>query len=420
VKLGVITTSYPRFPGDPAGSFVAGHVEAMRALGHDVEVIAAGDRPAARAAYPHAAYPHAAHAAHAGDADDADDATPRQPGAVIRVGGAGLFYRGGAPDALERAPLAAGAAAAVFTARLIAEVARHARRWDAMFAHWLVPSAIAALPGARPLVAIVHGGDLFTLRRLRLLRPVLGALHRRRAHLVFVGEHLRAIARDAAPALAPWLERATIQPMGISLAHATALAAARRVQPGPRPARPIILVVARLVPIKGVDVAIAAMAHVTAAAELVIAGDGPERARLSALSASSSPASASASASAPALASPRWRLLGEVTAAERDALLVRAAAVVVPSRVLPNGRTEGTPLIALEALAAGVPVIASAVGGLAELPGVIPVAPDDPAALGRAIDRVLADPPDPDALRAGVAGLDRGAVATRLLALLRE
>ncbi|HEX4418483.1 MAG TPA: glycosyltransferase family 4 protein [Kofleriaceae bacterium] len=406
MKLGVITTSYPRFPGDPAGSFVAGHVEAMRALGHDVEVIAAGDRPAARAAYPHAAYPHAAHAAHAAHAGDADDATPRQPGAVIRVGGAGLFYRGGAPDALERAPLAAGAAAAVFTARLIAEVARHARRWDAMFAHWLVPSAIAALPGARPLVAIVHGGDLFTLRRLRLLRPVLGALHRRRAHLVFVGEHLRAIARDAAPALAPWLERATIQPMGISLAHATALAAARRVQPGPRPARPIILVVARLVPIKGVDVAIAAMAHVTAAAELVIAGDGPERARLSALSASP--------------AAPRWRLLGEVTAAERDALLVRAAAVVVPSRVLPNGRTEGTPLIALEALAAGVPVIASAVGGLAELPGVIPVAPDDPAALGRAIDRVLADPPDPDALRAGVAGLDRGAVATRLLALLRE
>src|SRR6185503_19510756 len=44
MKLGVVTTSYPRFAGDPAGSFVAGHVAALRALGHDVEVIAAGPR----------------------------------------------------------------------------------------------------------------------------------------------------------------------------------------------------------------------------------------------------------------------------------------------------------------------------------------------------------------------------------------
>ena len=43
MQLGVVTTSYPRFPGDPAGNFVAAHVAALRALGHRVEVIAAGD-----------------------------------------------------------------------------------------------------------------------------------------------------------------------------------------------------------------------------------------------------------------------------------------------------------------------------------------------------------------------------------------
>ncbi|HEX7836646.1 MAG TPA: hypothetical protein VF469_04235, partial [Kofleriaceae bacterium] len=71
MKLGVVTTSYPRFPGDPAGNFVAAHVAALRALGHRVEVVAAGE-------------------------PGHDD--------VLRVRSR-LFYRGGAPDALERAPL---------------------------------------------------------------------------------------------------------------------------------------------------------------------------------------------------------------------------------------------------------------------------------------------------------------------------
>jgi glycosyltransferase involved in cell wall biosynthesis len=91
---------------------------------------------------------------------------------------------------------------------------------------------------------------------------------------------------------------------------------------------------------------------------------------------------------------------------------------VVPSRVTSGGRTEGTPAIALEALAAGVPVVASAVGGLCGLagrPGVQLVPPDDPRALAGAIDRALADPPPPAALRAAIADLDWQQVAPRLL-----
>lgn len=360
MKLGIVTTSYPRFAGDPAGNFVAGHVGALRALGHTVEIIAAGAP---------------------GPAADGDT--------VLRVGGARLFYRGGAPDALERTPVRAGARAAVFTARLTAAVAARAARWDAIIAHWLVPSAIAALPGQQPLVAIAHGGDVFTLRRLHLLGPVLHALHRRRARLVFVSEPLRAIARDAAPALAPWLDAAVVQAMGIELARFAALV---RAPSDP----PIVLVAARLVPIKGVDVAVAAMQHVRSGARLVVAGDGPERARLT--------------------TAPRpHSFLGEVTTLRRDELLRTAGVVVVPSRIAPSGRTEGTPTIALEALAAGVPVIASSVGGLCALPGVHLVAPDDPYALARAIDQVLSHPPSAEALRAGVAKLDWREVAPRLL-----
>jgi len=359
MRLGVVTTSYPRYAGDPAGNFVAGHVAALRALGHDVDVVAAGDPHRAGAGPP-----------------------------AIRIDSR-LFYRGGAPDAFERQPVRAGAAAAVFTARLVAAVAARAAGWDAIVAHWLVPSALAALPTAPPLLAIGHGGDVFTLRRLRLLGPVLAALRRRGARLAFVSEQLRGIATAAAPRLAPWLATAQIQPMGIDVARFAALS---RAPSDP----PTVLVVARLVPIKGVDVAIAAMRYASPAARLVIAGDGPDRARL---------------AAAPG----RHTVLGEVTTERRDELLRTASAVVIPSRVTPRGRTEGTPMIALEALAAGVPVVASAVGGLRELPGVRLVAPDDPRALASAIDDTLADPPAAEMLRRGVAHLDWREVAARLL-----
>jgi glycosyltransferase involved in cell wall biosynthesis len=369
MQLGLVTTSYPRFPGDPAGNFVAAHAAALRALGHRVEVIAAGSGPATH-----------------------------EP--VRRVGGLGLFYAGGAPDALERSPLRAGLAAAAFTARLTAAVAASARRWDAIIAHWLAPSAIAALPAGRPMIAIAHGGDVFTLRRLHLLGPVLGALHHRGARLVLVSEQLREVARAAAPALAGWLDAALVQPMGVDAARFAALP---RAPSDP----PTVLCAARLVPIKGVDVALAAMRHVRAAARLVIAGDGPERPRLTRDAALARPGAALDAT-----------LLGEVNTDRRDDLLSAASVVVVPSRVTPAGRTEGTPAIALEALAAGVPVVASAVGGLRGLAGrtgVQLVPPDDPRALAGAIDRALADPPPPAALRAGVADLDWGNVAPRLL-----
>lgn len=337
LRIGVVTTSYPRFAGDHAGSFVAAHVEAMRALGHRVDVVGAHEI------------------------------------------GSSLFDGAGAPEQLERGR--GYLRGALFTARLTAAITRRAKDWDLIVAHWLVP-ALAALPARRPLLAIAHGGDVHTLRRLRLLGPALHLL--RDARLVFVSEELRALARRP---------DALVQPMGLDVDHFARLA--RRPSP-----RPLVLVVARLVPIKGVDVAIAALAKRTDV-ELVIAGDGPERARLE--------------RDAPA----HVRFVGAVDARARDELLGRASLVVVPSRVLPNGRSEGMPMIALEALAAGVPVVASAVGGLATLPAATRVRPDDPRALAAAIDRVLASPPrthEAAELRASVSELAWPHVAARLLA----
>ncbi len=431
-RIGVITTSYPRFEGDSAGNFVGAHVAALRALGHDVEVIAAGPviptevPPLSRGRYngrynaavittviteskrdgvrqtgdrgptTSSSSPSTTSSRIASRAvDDVRERCRSSEVGVTRIESS-LFYRGGAPDALEAAPLGSLVDAARFSTELAIEIARRADRWDSIIAHWLVPCALAALPANKPLLAIAHGGDVHTLRRLRLLRPVLHALRLRGARLAFVSDELRAIAMRDAPELARWLAGAIVQPMGIDLARFAAI-------PRAPTTPPTILVAGRLVPIKGVDIAIAAMQHLRTPARLVIAGDGPARGELE-RDVSTSERAARESRS-------QINFLGEVSTSERDRLLGEASVVVVPSRVLRNGRTEGTPLIALEALAAGVPVVASAVGGLASLAGAHRVRPDDPRALAAAIDRVLAEPLDARSLRSSVGHLEWASVA---------
>jgi glycosyltransferase involved in cell wall biosynthesis len=361
VRIGVVTTSYPRTPTDPAGSFVAAHVHALRALGHDVDVIAAGTRAGRD---------------------------------VVRIPST-LFERGGAPDALERQPLALLGPAAMFSARLAAAVALRAHRWDSIVAHWLVPSALAALPARAPLLAIAHGGDVHTLRRARLLAPALHLLARRGAKLVFVSEELRALAIAEVPSLAAWLSTATVQPMGLDIERFAQLVHAPTTPP-------TIVVAARLVPVKGIDVLIDAAARIRSDVRIVIAGDGPERRELE--------------SRARVMGTVRITLVGQIDTIARDRLLSSASVVVVPSRITPSGRSEGTPMIALEALAAGVPLVATEVGGLRDLaPAARLVRPEDPRALATAIDQVLASPPRAADLRQAVDHLAWHRVAERLV-----
>jgi len=107
------------------------------------------------------------------------------------------------------------------------------------------------------------------------------------------------------------------------------------------------LVLSRLSPEKGIDDAIAAAS--AAGVPLRIAGDGPQRARLESLaSRSSSPV----------------ELLGRV-APERATELLQGAAMVL----MPSHYHEFSPYAALEAMGQGVPVVATAMGGLPELLG---------------------------------------------------
>src|SRR4051794_36108199 len=132
------------------------------------------------------------------------------------------------------------------------------------------------------------------------------------------------------------------------------------------------LIAARLSEEKGIDVAIRAAAE--AGVPLRIAGEGPEEPALRVL--------------AEELRAP-VELLGRVPRVAMAALLAGAAMVLLPSRY-----HEFAPYSALEAMGAGVPVVASALGGLPEILGAGRcVPPDDPAALGARM-RELHDDPD--------------------------
>ena len=124
------------------------------------------------------------------------------------------------------------------------------------------------------------------------------------------------------------------------------------------------LVVSRLASEKGVDVAVDACR--IAGVPLVVAGDGPERDILCARASNGD-----------------VRFTGQVDDAELQRLRAGAALAIVPSR---SAETFG--LAAAEAMAAGVPVVASRIGALPELVesrGL--VEPGDAGALSEAIGR---------------------------------
>jgi glycosyltransferase involved in cell wall biosynthesis len=128
------------------------------------------------------------------------------------------------------------------------------------------------------------------------------------------------------------------------------------------------LVVSRLALEKGIDVAIEACR--LAGVPLVVAGDGPQMGALRAQS-----------------GHPDVRFLGRVDDATLERLRRDAALAIVPSR---SAETFG--MAAAEAMAAGLPVVASRVGALPELVEESAlVEPGDPAALAQAIRRLWGD-----------------------------
>jgi glycosyltransferase involved in cell wall biosynthesis len=168
------------------------------------------------------------------------------------------------------------------------------------------------------------------------------------------------------------------------------------------PPSPFVVSVARLVPKKGLDTAVRAFALLAAEMpelQLVIVGDGPGRADLTALARATG-------------FGDRVLFMGAQPARVTHGVIAGAQAMILPCRRVAGGDVDGIPVALMEAGLAGVPVVTTAVGGILDLveherTGLI-VPPDDPAAAAAALREIVTD----TACRAALAAALRRHVET--------
>lgn len=361
MRVGLLTTSFPHAEDGVCGAFVLGFARALAAAGHSVDVLA--PQPAHACATLEEASIHTTHVPY------------MRPRTLSRT-----FYGAGVPDNLRRDPRA-WLGLGSFPLALARAAAQRVASWDAIASHWALPSALVAgrLREGRPHLCVFHSADLHLLRRLPLRGRIAERIAREASTLWFVSPahrdaFLSLLSESARHAVSA---RVIVSPMGIDVPCAPAQTRAElRRQLGLE--RFTVLSVGRLVPIKGLDIAIRALAGHDAS--LLIAGDGIERDRLRAL--------------ADQLRVDA-RLLGTVDAEAKARLFAAADAFVMPSRTLASGRSEGVPTALLEAMAHGLPAVATRSGGIAsvirhEATGLL-VPEDDPAALSHALARLSHD-----------------------------
>ncbi len=259
------------------------------------------------------------------------------------------------------------------------------RHCDVVHAHGLRAGLVAgvAIPCRIPLVVTWHNALLGTGPRRKLLLPLELFAARRATVLLGASQDLverarRLGARDArpGPVAAP--------PLGLPMRTPAQVRAGLGVG-----ARPLVLAVGRLAPQKDYDVLLDAAASWrtrTPVPLVLVAGDGPERDRLRARI---------DSARLPV------QLLGHRS--DIHDLLGAADVAVLTSR------WEARALVAQEALRAGVPLVATAVGGVPELvaDAALLVPPGDAAAVAEGVSAVLDDPVLAERLR--VVGRERAA-----------
>ena len=296
----------------------------------------------------------------------------RRPGRYLATWGRAILGNARSPKFLVRSLVVVPLAAA-FARRI------EALDVDHVHAHWATHPALAAwvigrLTG-RTYSFTAHAHDIY------VERPMLAEKLRGAAFAVTISDYNLRL-------LTGWYGRLADR---VEVIHCGVDAAVFRPRPetdaeAPGDGRFEILSIATLQPQKGHAVLVAAAGRLVERgipARVRMVGDGEERPALEA-------------AIAAAGLTEHVQLLGRQPRDRVAALLGESDVVVQPSIVLPNGKTEGIPVALMEALASGVPVVATAVSGVPELveDGVTGrlVPPGDDLALAEALADLQRDP----------------------------
>lgn len=332
----MVATSYPRFEADPSAVFLRHLAKAIGGQGHAVHVLAPDD-PAA-------------------DSSLTDKNVRVHRFGYFPIGTTRLAYGSGILPNL-RASRALYLQLPFFLLAFCVSMFLLARqlRPDVIHAHWIIPTGfIAVIVGwllGIPVVTTVHGGDAFSLRS-----PVI------RWFKGFTLKHSACwSANTYATAVAAKAESDVAAPVVIPMGVDTRLFAS-----GNRNLHrsmldkddQVVLFVGRLVEKKGCDVLIRAFQQVVRQrhdnTRLWIVGDGKERATLETLVEKAG-------------LTDKVRFFGGQPNQCLADVYAGADWFALPSIEDSTGDTEGQGVVLVEAMAAGLPVIASRTGGVEEV-----------------------------------------------------
>ncbi len=314
-----------------------------------------------------------------------------------------VAYGGGIPDNLRNFPRAKFQLPAFFTA-MAAAVWRNLHWADLIHAHWIEPAFLSMLANHlhRPLVISVHS-----------LKPRRSRLHawtlKRADRVLFNSRYTLSQAADKGYAcrgqviyqgydealfgtgavVQPGGEKDSIElenPVGEESRHRNVELHQCRQSLGISDDATLIVALGRMIEVKGLHILAGAADAILANrpnVHLVIAGDGPQRPEIQRIVDQ-------------AASRGRIHLTGALPRAEVARLLAAADLFINPGVIDSRGRAEGLGITTLEAMASGLPVIGSRVGGITETildhqTGLL-VPPGDPSALASAVNDLLEDP----------------------------
>ncbi|MBI2834834.1 MAG: glycosyltransferase [Acidobacteria bacterium] len=365
----MVTTSYPRFPGDTIATFLEPVAHGVAARGHSVHVVAPWhprlDRPSREGNVSFHFFKYA----------------PLRRLNVFGYSGALRADTDLRLSAWLVAPLAL--VAGMRAARTVA-VREGA---TILHGHWMVPGGTiaSAVAGSIPVVVSLHGSDVYVAERHATVRCAGRATLRRASWITACSDDLRrrAIAIGA-PA-----DRFDVVPYGVDAGRFKPDPEARalvRGQLGISQATPMLFTAGRLVRKKGFEYLIDAVARLVPRwpdLRLVVAGGGDLESELR------------SRAAAGGLAS-HVRFAGVIPQQRIAMHLAAADVVVIPSVRDESGNVDGLPNTLMEALASGTPVVTTSAGGIQSI--VVDgetalVAPErDAEGLAARIASVLEDP----------------------------
>jgi len=216
-------------------------------------------------------------------------------------------------------------------------------KYDIVHAHWLIPQGIVQSFFKKPYIVTGHGGDVTSLNK-GIVKKLKERCLKEATDVTTVSQYLSEYMRELETSCKPH-----IISMGVDLKM---FGSKYRMDDffGQKEKK-VILFVGRLAEKKGVTYLIDAMKKIENAI-LVIVGEGPLNNQLKKQA---------------LYKGDQIRFLGAKSHEELKTLLASADIFVAPSITANNGDSEGLGLVLLEAMASGLPVVATRTGGIVQI-----------------------------------------------------